>query len=768
MVTLITCATPFNGSELANILRMLTNHESEQVDILTTANELQDVEGRLWDQLRRSLKPRLAHYAAYEMLPIALFKKPAAIVVRKDSAVLRGCEGQKGFEANHIDIVKPDSVHAPIYAWVADIISEREHKLITFPQLPSDAKIGTDKRYVIGPGTISVDRDIRIPANATLQIRPETTLRFEKGAILESEGRLEVGLDSLPGKGVRFDFAAAASGAEGGVLLRGLLTEGSSFKRCEFHGGLGISIVKPHPERHSSIDWARDASREAGRRTSGSAVACVGARGVSFEDCSFFANRASIGGAVAAYGSERLRFARCRFEGNLSGFGGGAAFVQEGEIFFQDCTFLKNTTGPEFDPSAANARYASGGALYLGVHANAELHGCGFLQNVAAYVGGACYLLDTNYHGKTAAFESVIADAYFIENRARASDAGAGGGGIRLDGESRLNLTDVWFIRNSYGSAWDRPGQSILDASQYSGFAENPLSGLVLNGKLEFCEEGRDPEAHATSASANAVSSSKPSPRVRNSVLDPSENSDQGEFDFNRRLAIAHRPVVRPMVVPIVSSLMVNPKCIGPPRQADKIDTIVIHHTSAINWADPEFQKQYAAELGKFETSTGELAKSDRKYDWRYCKEIFELYGVSAHYLIDREGVIRQLVPDLNVAYHAGASRMPDDDARTEVNQFSIGIELIASHRDDDPDVRAGLTPAYTEAQYHSLYLLMLDLCSKYRIPVKNVVGHDQIARAQERSGARLQLEGRPGRTPNDAEAMAAGRRMIPASTPLA
>ncbi len=322
----------------------------------------------------------------------------------------------------------------------------------------------------------------------------------------------------------------------------------------------------------------------------------------------------------------------------------------------------------------------------------------------------------------------MIANAYFIENRAGGSDAGAGGGGIRLDGESRLNLTDVWFIRNSYGSAWDRPGQSVLDASQYSGFAENPLSGLVLNGKLEFCEEGRDPAARGLSVRANAIDSSNPSQGLRNSVAEASQNSDQGELDFNRQLAIAHRPVVRPMVVPIVSSLMVNPKCSGPPRQADKIDTIVIHHTSAINWADPEFQKQFGAELRKFETIAGELAKSDRKYDWRYCKEIFELYGVSSHYLIDREGVIRQLVPDLKVAYHAGASRMPDDDARTAVNQFSIGIELIASHRDDDPDVSAGLTPAYTDAQYHSLYLLMLDLCSKYRIPVKNVVGHDQIA----------------------------------------
>ena len=142
-VTLITCATPFNGSDLANILKMLTDRESQQIDILTTANELQDVDSRLWDQLHRELKPRLEHYAAFEEKPIALFNQPAAIVVRKESAVLRDCEGQKGFDANHIDIVKPSSVASPIYQWVSEIIAERERAA---HHVPAASQGGPDRR----------------------------------------------------------------------------------------------------------------------------------------------------------------------------------------------------------------------------------------------------------------------------------------------------------------------------------------------------------------------------------------------------------------------------------------------------------------------------------------------------------------------------------------------------------------------------------------------------------------------------------------------
>ena len=91
----------------------------------------------------------------------------------------------------------------------------------------------------------------------------------------------------------------------------------------------------------------------------------------------------------------------------------------------------------------------------------------------------------------------------------------------------------------------------------------------------------------------------------------------------------------------------------------------------------------------------------------------YKSYGVSPHYLIDRNGNIIRLVADQNIAYHAGESKMPD--GRTGVNSFSIGIEVLKSQNE-----------APTDAQYESIKLLILNLKSKYKITA--VLGHNQIA----------------------------------------
>lgn len=92
---------------------------------------------------------------------------------------------------------------------------------------------------------------------------------------------------------------------------------------------------------------------------------------------------------------------------------------------------------------------------------------------------------------------------------------------------------------------------------------------------------------------------------------------------------------------------------------------------------------------------------------------IYRYYGVSSHYLIDRQGRVYRLVRDQDMSFHAGVSRMPD--GRTGVNRFSLGIELMNTREDH-----------YTEAQYRSLQGLMQILRKQY--PIKYVVGHGQIA----------------------------------------
>lgn len=91
----------------------------------------------------------------------------------------------------------------------------------------------------------------------------------------------------------------------------------------------------------------------------------------------------------------------------------------------------------------------------------------------------------------------------------------------------------------------------------------------------------------------------------------------------------------------------------------------------------------------------------------------YKEYGVSPHYLIDREGKVYRLVEDKNIAYHAGESKMPD--GRTGVNAFSIGVEMLTTKKDK-----------LTDAQYSALKLLIADFKGKYKITA--VLGHNQIA----------------------------------------
>lgn len=95
---------------------------------------------------------------------------------------------------------------------------------------------------------------------------------------------------------------------------------------------------------------------------------------------------------------------------------------------------------------------------------------------------------------------------------------------------------------------------------------------------------------------------------------------------------------------------------------------------------------------------------------------VFEFYGVSAHYVISRDGNIIELVPPESLAFHAGPSKMPlSEDARTGVSAFSIGIELLTSE-----------TMPVTEAQYSALKALVSDLRAKF--PINNFYGHSDIA----------------------------------------
>ncbi len=95
---------------------------------------------------------------------------------------------------------------------------------------------------------------------------------------------------------------------------------------------------------------------------------------------------------------------------------------------------------------------------------------------------------------------------------------------------------------------------------------------------------------------------------------------------------------------------------------------------------------------------------------------------VSAHYMIDEEGVVTSLVPEDKRAWHAGRSYWRGE---TDINSASIGIELV------NPGHEWGYRP-FPEPQMDALLPLLADIVNRHDIPRANVVGHSDIAPARK------------------------------------
>jgi N-acetyl-anhydromuramyl-L-alanine amidase AmpD len=122
-----------------------------------------------------------------------------------------------------------------------------------------------------------------------------------------------------------------------------------------------------------------------------------------------------------------------------------------------------------------------------------------------------------------------------------------------------------------------------------------------------------------------------------------------------------------------------------------KIDTLIIH-------------SMYAKGFGA------------RQFDPKLCLRILEREGVSAHYSISRSGRVFQSVAEDKRAWHAGVSKLPfRDDERVNINDFSIGIELIASTKS-----------GFSSRQYLSLAALSKEICSRHKIKI--ILGHQHIS----------------------------------------
>jgi len=133
-------------------------------------------------------------------------------------------------------------------------------------------------------------------------------------------------------------------------------------------------------------------------------------------------------------------------------------------------------------------------------------------------------------------------------------------------------------------------------------------------------------------------------------------------------------------------------------RRVDTIDMIILHYTDTIDSRD----------------SIDIMTHPDRE--------------VSAHYLIDENGDIIQLVEKANRAWHAGQSFWR---GITDINSHSIGIEI------QNPGHGHGYRE-FPEEQMDSVLILCQDLVSQYDIPAHNILAHSDIAPARKKDPGEL------------------------------
>ncbi len=91
---------------------------------------------------------------------------------------------------------------------------------------------------------------------------------------------------------------------------------------------------------------------------------------------------------------------------------------------------------------------------------------------------------------------------------------------------------------------------------------------------------------------------------------------------------------------------------------------------------------------------------------------------VSAHYMVEEDGAVHELVAEEARAWHAGRSQWQGDD---DLNSRSIGIEIVNGGHD------FGL-PAFPGQQIEAVIALCNEIIARRQIPQTRIVGHSDIA----------------------------------------
>jgi len=147
----------------------------------------------------------------------------------------------------------------------------------------------------------------------------------------------------------------------------------------------------------------------------------------------------------------------------------------------------------------------------------------------------------------------------------------------------------------------------------------------------------------------------------------------------------------------IIEKHLPSGKCYNPNNALLNPKGIVIHHISNIN------------------------RDKINHYDADVVRNIFIEYGVSAHYQINRDGSVWELVPEGIQSWHAGKSKFKN---LISLNSYTLGYEFVGSEFDE-----------FTDEQYISGAELITKHMKQYKnINTSTIVGHEIVSDERVRS----------------------------------
>lgn len=101
---------------------------------------------------------------------------------------------------------------------------------------------------------------------------------------------------------------------------------------------------------------------------------------------------------------------------------------------------------------------------------------------------------------------------------------------------------------------------------------------------------------------------------------------------------------------------------------------------------------------------------------------------VSSHYVVDEDGAVYRLVPEVKRAWHAGVSCWR---GQPMLNDVSVGIEIV------NPGHAWGYR-SFPPAQMQAVLELSLGIIARHKIPARNIVAHSDIAPNRKRDPGEL------------------------------